>query len=68
MPTGTVTWFGTIKGFGFVTPEQGSPDVFVHVSALEQAGLHGLSDGQHVSYELEQNRQGRTPAASLRVL
>ncbi len=66
MPTGTVKWFNATKGYGFIAPEQGGPDVFVHISAVEQAGLSGLNEGQRVSYELEQGRQGKTSATSLR--
>lgn len=68
MPTGTLKWFNATKGYGFIAPEQGGPDVFVHVSAVEQAGLHGLNEGQRVSYELEQGRQGKTSAVGLRAL
>jgi CspA family cold shock protein len=68
MPTGTVKWFNATKGYGFIAPEQGGPDVFVHISAVEQAGLSGLSDGERVSYELEQGRQGKTSAVGLKAL
>ena len=67
MPTGTMKWFNATKGYGFIAPEQGGPDVFVHISAVEQAGLPGLNEGQRVSYELEQGRQGKMSATSLRV-
>jgi CspA family cold shock protein len=69
MPTGTVKWFNSQKGFGFIQPDQGGPDVFVHVSAVERAGLQGLDDGQKVSYELVQDkRSGKSSADELRIL
>ena len=66
MATGTVKWFNATKGFGFIQPDSGGQDVFVHISAVERAGLTGLADGQKVSYELEEDRRGRTSAGSLR--
>jgi cold shock protein len=69
MPTGTVKWFNSQKGFGFIQPDQGGPDVFVHVSAVERAGLRGLDEGQKVSYELVQDkRSGKSSADELRTL
>ncbi|CAN7754460.1 cold-shock protein [Mesorhizobium sp. LjNodule214] len=69
MATGTVKWFNSQKGFGFIQPDQGGPDVFVHISAVEQAGLRGLNDGQKVNYELVQDkRTGKTSAGELRVI
>ncbi len=65
MPTGTVKWFNAQKGFGFIQPTDGSKDVFVHVSAVERAGLSSLNEGQKVSYELEQGQQGKTSAVNL---
>lgn len=65
MAIGTVKFFNTQKGFGFITPEGGSKDVFVHISAVERAGMHSLSDGQRVSYEMEADRQGRMSAVNL---
>ncbi|MFT3690877.1 cold-shock protein [Paenirhodobacter sp.] len=65
MANGTVKWFNSTKGFGFIAPENGSKDVFVHISALERAGLRGLNDGQAVTYDLERDRQGRESAANL---
>ena len=56
MPTGTVKWFNTTKGYGFIAPDGGNKDVFVHISAVERAGLTGLNDNQKVSYELEAGR------------
>ncbi|MDE0723267.1 MAG: cold-shock protein [Alphaproteobacteria bacterium] len=66
MATGTVKWFNPTKGFGFIQPEDGGNDVFVHITALEKAGLKGLDDGQKVTYELEESR-GRTSATNLEV-
>jgi CspA family cold shock protein len=68
MATGTVKWFNATKGFGFIQPEGGSKDVFVHISAVERSGLSGLNDGQKVSYELEAGRDGRESAANLELL
>ncbi|MBB3769746.1 MULTISPECIES: cold-shock protein [Ancylobacter] len=66
MATGTVKWFNTQKGYGFIQPDQGGPDVFVHISAVERAGLSGLNDGQKVSYELQSDRRtGKQSAANL---
>lgn len=65
MTTGTVKFFNASKGFGFITPEGGAKDVFVHISAVERAGLRGLVDGQKVSFELENDRQGRASATNL---
>lgn len=66
MATGTVKFFNTTKGFGFIEQEGGGKDVFVHISALERSGLRSLADGQRVSFELERDRQGRDSAANLR--
>ena len=65
MPTGTVKWFNTEKGFGFIEPEQGGKDVFVHIRAVERSGMTGLADNQKVGYELETGRDGRTSAVNL---
>ena len=67
MPTGTVKWFNAQKRFGFIQPEDGSKDVFVHISAVEQAGLRGLQEGQRVSFEIAKDRQGKMSAVNLRV-
>jgi len=61
--TGTVKFFNTSKGFGFITPDGGAKDVFVHVSALERSGIPHLQDGQKVSFETEPDRQGKGPKA-----
>lgn len=68
MPTGTVKWFNTTKGFGFIAPDDGGKDVFVHISAVERAGLKGLNDNQKVSYELLSGRDGRSSAGDLTLL
>jgi CspA family cold shock protein len=67
MAEGTVKWFNGQKGFGFIQPDGGGSDVFVHISAVEKAGLRGLTDGQRVSYELVSER-GRTSAGNLQAL
>lgn len=67
MAIGTVKWFNPTKGYGFIQPEQGGPDVFVHISAVQRAGLESLNDGQKVSYELVQNR-GKSSAEDLRLI
>ena len=68
MPTGTVKWFNTTKGYGFIAPDDGGKDVFVHISAVERSGLNGLNDNQKVSYELETGRDGKQSAGSLELL
>ena len=68
MPNGTVKWFNTTKGYGFIEPEDGGKDVFVHISAVERSGLTGLADNQKVSYELQEGRDGRTMASDLKPL
>ncbi|VVT16212.1 putative cold shock protein y4cH [Roseovarius sp. EC-HK134] len=65
MANGTVKWFNATKGFGFIAPAQGSKDVFVHITALERAGLRSLDDGQAVSFDLESDRNGRESATNL---
>jgi CspA family cold shock protein len=67
MTTGTVKWFNPQKGFGFIQPVDGSKDIFVHISAVEQAGLVTLNDGQQVSFDVEEGRQGRMAAINLKV-
>ena len=67
MPIGTVKWFNSTKGFGFIQPENGSKDIFVHISALERAGLSNLAEGQKISYEEEKDQQrGKTSAVNLK--
>lgn len=66
MAVGTVKFFNTTKGFGFITPEGGGKDVFVHISAVERSGMSTLGEGQKVSFELERDRQGRDSAANLK--
>ena len=68
MANGTVKWFNATKGFGFIQPDQGGSDVFVHISAVERAGLSGLNDNQKVSYELETGRNGKESATDLKAL
>jgi cold shock protein len=68
MATGTVKWFNGTKGFGFIQPEDGGKDVFVHISALQAAGLSDLADDQKISYEMEEDKSGRTSAGSLQLL
>jgi CspA family cold shock protein len=69
MATGTVKWFNSTKGFGFIQPDNGGPDVFVHISAVERAGLAGLKDGQKVEFEVEQDRRtGKSAAGQLRTV
>jgi CspA family cold shock protein len=65
MSTGTVKFFNTVKGFGFIQPDDGSKDVFVHISAVERAGLGTLSENQKVSFDVEQGRDGRKSATNL---
>ena len=69
MATGTVKWFNGQKGLGFIQPADGGPDVFVHISAVERAGLHGLNDGQKISYELvADKRSGKSSADNLQAI
>ncbi|MGI9490699.1 MAG: cold-shock protein [Geminicoccaceae bacterium] len=67
MATGTVKWFNPTKGFGFIQPQDGSNDVFVHISAVERAGLQSLSEGQAIGYELVPGRNGKSSAENLQV-
>jgi len=66
MSTGTVKWFNAQKGFGFIQPDAGGQDVFVHISAVERSGLGNLREGQKINYEMETDRRGRSSAVNLR--
>lgn len=68
MAIGTVKWFNAQKGFGFIQPESGGKDVFVHISAVERAGIGSLNEGQKVSFDLEQGQQGKTSAVNLKLV
>jgi len=68
MPNGTVKWFNTTKGYGFIAPDGGGSDVFVHISAIERSGLTGLADDQKVSFDIEEGRDGRQIAANISLL
>ena len=69
MPTGTVKWFNGTKGYGFIQPDAGGADVFVHISAVERAGMNGLKDGQKLSFDEERDpRKGKTAAVNLKAL
>jgi len=68
MTTGTVKWFNAVKGFGFIEPDEGGADAFVHISAVERAGLSSLSEGQKVEYELQRGKNGKSAAANLQLL
>lgn len=67
MPRGTVKWFNAEKGFGFIQPDDGGKDVFVHISAVQKAGLKGLEERQPIEYELIDGRDGRKSAGNLRL-
>ena len=67
MAMGTVKWFNATKGYGFIKPDAGGPDVFVHISAVEKAGYTGLAEGAKVSYELLTGRSGKVSAENLRI-
>ncbi len=67
MAVGTVKWFNSTKGYGFITPSEGGRDVFVHISAVEKAGINHLNEGQRVSYEIATNRDGKQSADNLKI-
>ena len=66
MSIGTVKWFNSVKGYGFIQPDDGAKDVFVHISAVEQSGIGNLQEGQKLSFDLEHGQQGRTSAVNLK--
>jgi CspA family cold shock protein len=66
--TGTVKWFNGTKGYGFITPDEGGQDIFVHISAVERAGLSSLNEGQRVKFELERGRTGKDAAVDIKVI
>ncbi len=68
MSEGTVKWFNSQKGYGFIQPTDGSKDVFVHITAVERAGLSGLNEGQKVSFDLERSQQGKMSATNLKAV
>lgn len=68
MPTGTVKWFNTTKGYGFIAPDEGGKDIFVHISAVQRAGLESLQDNQKIGYEMREGRDGRASADDLQLL
>lgn len=68
MPTGTVKWFNPAKGYGFIEPDEGGKDAFVHISAVERAGLSSLTEGQKISFEIQQGQNGKSSAENLSIL
>lgn len=68
MDQGTVKWFNPSKGFGFITPDSGGKDVFVHISDVERAGIHSLNEGQKVEFDLQEGQDGRTSASNLQLV
>ena len=68
MSEGTIKWYNPQKGYGFIQPSDGSKDVFVHISAVERAGLSGLNEGQKVSFDVERGQQGKLSAANLKAV
>ena len=68
MPTGTVKWFNPAKGYGFIEPDEGGKDAFVHISAVERAGLNSLNEGQKISFEIQQGQNGKSSAENLSII
>ena len=68
MATGTVKWFNATKGYGFIAPDEGGADAFVHITAVEASGIHSLEEGAKVSYEIETGRNGKDAATNLRLM
>lgn len=68
MPSGTVKWFNQTKGYGFIAPDDGGADIFVHISAVQAAGMRGLNENQKIGYELETGRNGKQSATTLKVI
>ncbi|WP_207455882.1 cold-shock protein [Azospirillum sp. SYSU D00513] len=68
MATGTVKWFNTTKGYGFIAPEAGAKDVFVHITAVQRSGLHGLTEGQRVEFEVNKGTNGKDAAVNISVM
>ncbi len=68
MTTGTVKWFNSAKGYGFISPDDGSKDAFVHISAVERAGLLGLTEGQRIEFELQRGQNGKSSAENLKAV
>ena len=65
MPTGAVKWFNVTKGYGFIEPDEGGKDVFVHITAVQRSGMEGLNEGQKITFDLEEGRNGRMAATNL---
>ena len=68
MPTGTVKWFNVTKGYGFIEPDDGGKDVFVHITAVQRSGMEGLNEGQKIAYDMQEGRNGRMAASNLKTV